>query len=105
MSNYPDDFRGFPQDAPSTEDERYDARVLNEAREELDALCEAIGKQLAGLGLSASAIDCIACGVCEELTDHQDFRAAFSTGYGIDACALAGKAMNRGAAAKQEAAS
>jgi hypothetical protein len=105
MSNYPDDFRGFPQDAAPTSDERAEARLRGDTRCDLIALCEDIGGRLADLNLSENALGCFADALCEELYQHPHYRSIFvDFGQSSDSYKLAEMAMARGAAAKQEAA-
>ena len=85
----------------SRANERYEGEMRANACCDLQALAEDVGKVLNGLNLSDLEIGCIAETMCEQLLDHQSYRAAFADcGNGH---AIAERAMIR-AAAKQEAA-
>jgi len=102
MSNYPDGCRNLlPQDEQPSANERYEARMRGDARCDLAALAEEVGKTLRGLDLSNHAIACVSEQLCEQLLDHQSYRAAFADCG--DGHAIAERVMIR-AAAKQEAA-
>jgi hypothetical protein len=93
---------------PRTDAEERDQaeRYRAEAREDIAALCEAVGRDIArytpSARLDAYKLECISDAICDGLADDYPYNTVLADGPSVDGYDVAARAIKRGAGINTE---